>query len=55
MIHHLLSTVSYSAAPQPSLELPARPPTTGYVRPPRDTQTYVPDHAGELVGIPGLR
>ncbi len=48
MIQHLLSSVSYSAAPLPALELPARPPTTGYVRPPRDTQRYVPDHAAQL-------
>jgi len=47
-IHHLLSTVPYRHVPKPHLELPARPPTTGYRRPPRDTQTFVPDYAMEL-------
>ena len=47
-IHHLLSTVPYTHVPKPHLELPARPPTTGYRRPPRDTQTFVPDYAMEL-------
>ncbi|MFJ3713760.1 polyphosphate kinase 2, partial [Streptomyces sp. NPDC090053] len=28
--------------------LPPRPPATGYQRPPRDLQTYVPDHAAGL-------
>ena len=49
MIAHLLSTVSYSDVEPPSLKLPARPPSQGYVRPPRDMQAYVPDHAAELV------
>ena len=48
MIAHLLSTVSYHREPAPRLRLPARPPSTGYLRPPRDQQTYVPDHAGSL-------
>ena len=49
MIAHLLSTVPYSAPKQPKLKLPARPPTTGYQRPPRDTQRYVPDHSATLL------
>ncbi|MHA7961726.1 polyphosphate kinase 2 [Streptomyces sp. L500] len=48
MIAHLLSTVPYHEVPRPVLELPSRPPSTGYQRPPRDQQTYVPDHAAEL-------
>ncbi|MER5469041.1 polyphosphate kinase 2 [Streptomyces sp. NPDC002935] len=48
MIAHLLASVPYSEVPPPVLELPARPPSTGYVRPPRDLQTYVPDHAASL-------
>ncbi|MFB7629397.1 polyphosphate kinase 2 [Streptomyces sp. NPDC056149] len=48
MIAHLLSTVPYHEVPPPVLELPARPPSTGYRRPPRDLQTYVPDHAAQL-------
>ena len=34
--------------PQPPLALPTRPPSTGYQRPPREMQTYVPDHAATL-------
>src|ERR1700727_1070656 len=36
MIAHLLSTVPYSDVEPPSLKLPPRPPSQGYVRPPRD-------------------
>ena len=51
MIAHLLSTVPYKSMPPPPLDLPDRPPTTGYRRPPKDTQRYVPDHANtELSG-----
>ena len=33
--------------------LPKRPPqSTGYVRPPRELSTYVPDHVTELTGDP---
>jgi polyphosphate kinase 2 len=49
MIAHLLSTVPYYEVPKPRLELPQRPPSTGYQRPPKDTQKYVPDHAASLV------
>jgi len=49
MIHHLLSTVDYTEVQRVPLELPSRPPSTGYIRPPRDTQNYVPDHAGSLL------
>jgi polyphosphate kinase len=49
MISHLLSTLPYHDVRQPDLRLPPRPPSTGYVRVPRDTQTYVPDHAASLV------
>src|SRR6187200_2477154 len=45
MIAHLLSSIDYQDVIQPSLKLPKRPPSRGYERPPRDTQTYVPDHA----------
>ncbi|MGA5702452.1 polyphosphate kinase 2 [Peterkaempfera bronchialis] len=48
MIAHLLSTVPYREVERPPLELPPRPPATGYERPPRDLQTYVPDHAASL-------
>ncbi|MGG2464165.1 polyphosphate kinase 2 [Streptomyces sp. RGM 3693] len=48
MIAHLLSTVPYHDVTPPVLELPPRPPGTGYQRPPRDLQTYVPDHSADL-------
>jgi len=31
------------------LRLPSRPPSRGYIRPARDPQVYVPDHAAQLV------
>jgi polyphosphate kinase 2 len=49
MISHLLSTIPYEPVPKAALALPDRPPSSGYRRPPRDMQTYVPDHAAILV------
>ena len=49
MISHLLSTVTYHDVQQRPLTLPPRPKSQGYVRAPRDMQTYVPDHAAEVV------
>ena len=49
MIAHLLSTVPYHDVPEPRIKLPKRPPSTGYVRPPKDLQTFVPDHVATLV------
>ncbi|MEU6577556.1 polyphosphate kinase 2 [Streptomyces sp. NPDC046805] len=48
MIAHLLDSVPYHDVPPPVLELPDRPPSTGYERTPRDLQTYVPDHTVNL-------
>jgi polyphosphate kinase 2 len=48
MIAHLLSTIPYYEVQRPPLDLPPRPPSTGYRRPPRDMQTQVPDHATQL-------
>ncbi|TCO62245.1 polyphosphate kinase 2 [Actinocrispum wychmicini] len=48
MISHLLSTVPYHEVKRPLLKLPHRPASSGYVRPPRAQQTYVPDHAASL-------
>ncbi|MET7766753.1 polyphosphate kinase 2 [Streptomyces sp. NPDC005393] len=48
MIAHLLSTVPYGDVRLPDLRLPPRPEPTGYQRPPRRLQTYVPDHAAAL-------
>src|SRR5215469_13199340 len=49
MIAHLLSTVSYHDVQRLPLELPPRPTSTGYVRAPRDSQTFVPDHVAALL------
>ncbi|MFJ8632051.1 polyphosphate kinase 2 [Streptomyces sp. NPDC093568] len=48
MIAHLLRSVPYQDTPPPVLELPDRPESTGYRRPPRELQNYVPDHAASL-------
>ncbi|MGH3873977.1 MAG: polyphosphate kinase 2 [Pseudonocardiaceae bacterium] len=48
MIAHLLSTISYYDVQRPPVQLPLRPPSQGYERPPRETQTYVPDHTATL-------
>ncbi|MES9601710.1 polyphosphate kinase 2 [Actinomadura sp. NPDC000929] len=48
MIAHLLSTIPYRTVEPPRLALPERPPPRGYERPPRDMQTYVPDHSASL-------
>jgi polyphosphate kinase len=49
MIAHLLSTVSYHAVKPRPLKLPSRPKSQGYVRAPRESQTFVPDHAADLL------
>jgi polyphosphate kinase 2 len=49
MIAHLLSTIGYHDVQPPRLKLPPRPKPTGYVRAPRESQTFVPDHAAELL------
>ena len=49
MIAHLLSTIPYRDVQPPSLKLPPRPASQGYVRTPRNMQAYVPDHAAELL------
>jgi polyphosphate kinase 2 len=49
MIAHLISTIPYHEVQRVPLELPPRPPASGYQRTPRDMQTLVPDHAEELV------
>ena len=50
MIHHLVSSLDYRDVVREPIELPDRPPPTGYIRPPRDSQRYVPDHASTLLG-----
>jgi polyphosphate kinase len=49
MIAHLLSTVNYHNVKQAPLRLPHRPKSSGYVRAPMDSQTFVPDHAASLL------
>lgn len=49
MMAHLLSTIPYAEIELPEIEVPERPPSTGYERPPRDLSTYVPDHVATLV------
>ena len=49
MIAHLLSTLPYHAIKPRPLKLPPRPKSQGYVRAPRESQTFVPDHAAELL------
>jgi polyphosphate kinase len=48
MIAHLLSTISYHDVQRLPLELPPRPKSTGYVRAPRESQTFVPDYVALL-------
>jgi hypothetical protein len=48
-ISHLLSKVPYTEEPVPEIELPNRQRDDGYVRPPRNLYTYVPDHADALL------
>jgi polyphosphate kinase 2 len=48
MIAHLLSTLEYHEVALPAMALPARPKPSGYERPPREEQKYVPDHADGL-------
>jgi polyphosphate kinase len=50
MIAHLLSSIPYEHVERPALKLPKRPKSKGYVRPPRESQLYVPDHAATLDG-----
>ncbi|MET0458965.1 MAG: polyphosphate kinase 2 [Ilumatobacteraceae bacterium] len=48
MIAHLLSTLDYHDVANPAPKLPRRPKSSGYERPPRGDQHYVPDHAATL-------
>jgi polyphosphate kinase 2 len=43
-IRHLLTMVPYEDLTPPPLELPPREPEQGYVRPPLEEQTFVPEH-----------
>jgi polyphosphate kinase 2 len=48
MIAHLLSSVPYHDVQRLPLSLPPRPRSQGYVRAPRELQTYVADHAASF-------
>lgn len=48
MISHLLSTIPYEKVRPAELEIPDRPASTGYRRPPRRRETFVPDVAAKL-------
>jgi polyphosphate kinase 2 len=47
-IAHLLTRVPYEEKPLAGLTIPSRQADEGYVRPPREIYTYVPDHAATL-------
>jgi polyphosphate kinase 2 len=49
MIAHLLSTLPYHEVQPEAPDLPPRPPSHGYVRTPKQMQTFVPDHAASLL------
>jgi polyphosphate kinase len=49
-IAHLLSMIPYVVRGVDEIKIPARQSDEGYVRPSRDTYTYVPDHARSLLG-----
>jgi hypothetical protein len=48
-IAHLLSMIPYADLPDPTIELPPRQHDDGYVRPPLELYSFVPDHAGEIL------
>jgi len=48
-IAHLLSQIPYELVKHERLDVPHRQSDEGYVRPPREAYTYVPDHAATLV------
>lgn len=52
MISHFLSSIPYQEVEPEVVELPKRPVTGNYRRPPRELATYVPDFATTLVGDP---
>ncbi len=45
-IRHLLKHIPYKDLTPKPIQLPRRPPDTGYVRPPITKQTFVPDYYG---------
>ncbi len=47
-ISHLLSLIPYEELEHKKIELPERQENTGYIRPPIDSQTYIPDVASKI-------
>jgi polyphosphate kinase len=52
MLAHLISTVPYHDVQRLPLHLPPRPKSTGYIRAPLESQTFVPDHVASLLSGP---
>jgi polyphosphate kinase 2 len=52
---HLLSMIPHERAEAQKIKLPKREATAGYVRPARETNTYVPDAAGQLLAAEAKR
>ena len=48
MIAHMLSSIPWQAVDKAPLEIPERPPSRGYKRPPRSQFREVPNHAAAL-------
>ncbi|MBK5116569.1 MAG: polyphosphate kinase 2 [Thermoleophilia bacterium] len=48
-ISHLLSEIPYERGEKLKIKVPERQSDKGYIRPPRDTNTYVPDAAATLL------
>jgi polyphosphate kinase 2 len=48
MIHHLLERIPWQQIPHESVEIPERPASRDYERPPRSADAIVPDYAATL-------
>lgn len=48
VIAHLLATIPWEQVKVDVPDIPERPAPVGYTRPPRTSQSYVPDHAAEV-------
>ena len=49
VMHHLLSSIPHERIKPLVPPIPERPDARGYLRPPQEIQTYVPDHAAALM------
>ncbi|GAA2232383.1 polyphosphate kinase 2 [Rarobacter faecitabidus] len=49
MIAHLLSQVPYTDVERDPIDIPPRPKSGGYVRPPREEINFVPDYASQVL------